>query len=56
VLRLFRSDPFKGSPPTLVRTVIWQYWFSDKETKRTTGAWWRRQLIGPYTGSVALPR
>ena len=56
VLRLFRSDPFKGQPPTLVRTVIWQYWFSDRETKRATGAWWRRQLIGPYTGSVALPR
>ena len=56
VLRLFRSDPFKGSPPTLVRTVIWQYWFSDTEAKRATGAWWRRQLIGPYTGTVALPR
>jgi len=56
VLRLFRSDPFHGQPPTLVRTVIWQYWFTDQATKRATGAWWRRQLIGPYTGNVALPR
>ncbi|HEY2378103.1 MAG TPA: lipase maturation factor family protein [Gemmatimonadaceae bacterium] len=56
VLRLFRNDPFKGQPPTLVRTVIWQYWFTDEATKRATGAWWRRELLGPYTGNVALPR
>ena len=56
VLRLFRSDPFRGQPPTLVRTVLWQYWFTDVATKRATGVWWRRQLLGPYTGTVALPR
>jgi hypothetical protein len=56
VLRLFRSDPFHGQPPTLVRTVLWQYWFADLATKRATGVWWRRQLLGPYTGTVALPR
>ncbi|HKW09774.1 MAG TPA: lipase maturation factor family protein [Gemmatimonadaceae bacterium] len=56
VLRLFRSDPFGGNPPTLVRTVLWQYSFTDDSTKRATGAWWRRQLIGPFTGTVALPR
>ena len=56
VLRLFRSDPFKGTPPTLVRTVLYQYWFTDEATKRATGEWWRRQLIGPFTGTVALPR
>jgi hypothetical protein len=55
VLRLFRSDPFKGNPPPLVRTVRWQYWFSDRETKNKTGAWWRRELIGPFTGAVAQP-
>jgi hypothetical protein len=56
VLRLFRSDPFAGNPPTLVRTMLWQYWFTDDSTKRATGAWWRRELIGPFTGTVALPR
>jgi lipase maturation factor len=55
VLELFRSDPFKGNPPTLVRTVRYQYWFTDLETKRSTHAWWRRQLIGPFTGTVAQP-
>jgi hypothetical protein len=56
VLRLFRSDPFHGQPPTLVRTVLWQYWFTDVATQRATGIWWRRQLLGPYTGTVALPK
>jgi hypothetical protein len=53
VLRLFRSDPFKGTPPPLVRTMLYRYWFTDLATKRATGAWWRRELVGPFTGPVA---
>jgi hypothetical protein len=56
VLHLFRSDPFRGNPPALVRTVIYQYWFTDMATKRRTGAWWRRELLGPYTGVVGGAR
>ncbi len=52
VLRLFRSDPFRGKPPTLVRTVLYQYWFTNLPTKRATGAWWRRTELGPFTGVV----
>ena len=53
VLRLFRRNPFAGGPPpTLVRTVLFQYWFTDMETKRRTGAWWRRKELGPFTGVV----
>ena len=53
VLRLFRRNPFAGGPPpVLVRTVRWQYWFTDLETKRRTGAWWRRKELGPFTGVV----
>jgi hypothetical protein len=53
VLSLFRGDPFHGKPPSVVRTVLWQYWFTDFETKRRTGAWWRRQELGPFSGTVA---
>jgi hypothetical protein len=49
VLGLFRSDPFKGKPPSMIRTVLWQYWFTDVDTKRKTGAWWRRQELGPFS-------
>jgi hypothetical protein len=52
VLALFRNDPFHGVPPTHVRTVLWQYWFTDRATKRATGAWWRRRELGLFAGVV----
>jgi lipase maturation factor 1 len=50
VLKLFRGDPFRGAPPAQVRTVLWQYWFTDAATRRRTGAWWRRQELGLFSG------
>jgi lipase maturation factor 1 len=32
--------------------VLWQYWFTDLATKRSTGMWWRRQLLGLYAPSL----
>ncbi|HEY4219317.1 MAG TPA: lipase maturation factor family protein [Gemmatimonadaceae bacterium] len=52
VLSLFRSDPFHANPPAQVRTVLWQYWFTDAATKRATGAWWRRKELGVFAGTV----
>jgi len=48
VLSLFAGDPFGGKAPSFVRAVIWQYWFTDLQTKRTQGLWWRRELLGLY--------
>jgi hypothetical protein len=48
VLALFRDNPFPQSPPRYVRAVLWQYWFTTREQKRSTGNWWRRQLLGLY--------
>jgi hypothetical protein len=48
VLALFRYDPFKGKTPRAVRTVLYQYWFTDIPTKQKTGAWWRREELGEY--------
>ena len=53
VLHLFRRDPFAGKPPAQVRTVLWQYWFTDWETKRRTGAWWRRKELGLFSGVLS---
>jgi hypothetical protein len=52
VLDLFRGDPFAGHPPKMVRVVLWQYWFSSREEKKATGAWWRRQMLGTYAPTV----
>jgi hypothetical protein len=48
VLHLFAGNPFAAAPPKRIRAVIWQYWFTDVPTKRATGMWWRRQLLGLY--------
>jgi hypothetical protein len=52
VLSLFAGNPFAGSPPAAVRTVRWQYWFTDRRSRAATGAWWRRQLLGPFAPAV----
>jgi lipase maturation factor 1 len=53
VLQLFAGNPFAGgAPPKQVRAVIYQYWFTDPQTKRTTGAWWRRTLLGEYAPAL----
>jgi len=64
VLGLFAADPFAGHPPRYLRAVLWRYWFTSLEEKRSTGMWWRRQLLGLYApplvrepdGSVAIVR
>jgi lipase maturation factor 1 len=48
VLELFAGNPFPGQQPVRVRAVIYQYWFTDMKTKRETGLWWRRELLGEY--------
>ena len=50
VLALFKRNPFPDAPPTQVRTVLWQYWFTDRATRRATGQWWRRREVGPFSG------
>jgi lipase maturation factor 1 len=52
VLELFAKNPFAGAPPKQVRSVISQYWFTDMKTKRETGAWWRRELLGEYAPAL----
>ena len=56
VLALFTDNPFPDKPPQLVRAVLWQYWFSTMEEKRTEGIWWRRKLLGAYTPTLAMDR
>ena len=54
VLGLFARDPFGGTAPKYVRTVIWQYWFTSWDEKRSTGAWWRREEMGLYAPTLTL--
>jgi len=54
VLALFAGNPFAGGPPpTQVRAVLWQYWFTDLKIKRAQRIWWRRELLGAYAPALA---
>jgi lipase maturation factor 1 len=52
VLGLFSGNPFPDVPPRMVRAVLWQYWFSSLEEKRSEGVWWRRQFLGSYAPTL----
>ncbi len=52
VLALFAHDPFAGAKPAAVRTLLWRYRFTDRAARAATGAWWRRELVGPFAPAV----
>jgi hypothetical protein len=52
VLELFARNPFPGTPPKEVRSVIYQYWFTSEQTRREKGLWWRRELLGEYAPTL----
>ena len=54
VLKLFAKNPFPDKPPIQIRAVLWQYWFTTMHEKRTTGLWWRRQMLGLYAPTLEL--
>jgi hypothetical protein len=54
VLRLFASNPFGDGPPSWVRAVKWQYWFTTPEERRATGAYWKREELGLYAPELHL--
>jgi hypothetical protein len=53
-LSLLRTDPFPGAPPRFVRAQYYRYRFTTPDERRTTGAWWNRQLVGTFYGPVSL--
>ena len=54
VLALLQTNPFPNAPPRYIRAMVYDYHFTNFTTRRETGAWWRRQLIGPYCPTLSL--
>jgi hypothetical protein len=52
VLELFAGNPFPSKPPSEIRVLLYQYWFTSMAEKGATGMWWRRQLLGLYAPTV----
>ncbi len=54
VVGLLEKNPFPDRPPRYIRAQLYEYSFTDIQTLRKTGVWWRRELIGPYLPPVGL--
>ena len=54
VLDLFAYNPFPDQPPQYVRAKLYQYHFTDWDTRRETGAWWRRTYVGEFFPAAGL--
>ena len=53
VLRLLETNPFPERPPRYLRATLYDYHFTDRETRRKAGAWWRREPLGLYCPVVS---
>jgi hypothetical protein len=54
VLDLLATNPFPDRPPRYVRALLYDYRFSDPETRAATGQWWMRKPAGLYFPVVSL--
>jgi hypothetical protein len=54
VSALLENNPFPNGPPLYIRAVAYDYQFTDFNTRRTTGDWWRRERKGLYFPEVSL--
>jgi hypothetical protein len=54
VLALLKKNPFPDRPPRYIRAVLYEYHFTDFDTRRATGEWWRREHKGLYCPEIAL--
>jgi lipase maturation factor 1 len=54
VLALLEKNPFPDAPPKYIRAVAYEYRFTDNVTRKKTGEWWRRELLGDYLPVISL--
>jgi hypothetical protein len=48
VTGLLAENPFPDQPPRYLRVLSYRYEFTDGETRRQTGAWWRTTYLGEF--------
>jgi len=54
VLSLLKTNPFPAHPPQFVRAELYDYHFTDRQTRRITGAWWVRRYSGVYFPAIGF--
>ena len=53
-LSLIDNNPFPARPPKYIHALLYEYHFTTPKERRTTGAWWSRELKGNYFPAVSL--
>jgi hypothetical protein len=51
---LLDAPEWTPTPPRYVRLRYYDYEFTDPAQRRSTGDWWRRQLLGDLTPRLSL--
>lgn len=51
---LFVQTPFGDLPPTQIRAVLYDYQFTTPIERQNNGTWWKRELVGAYSPTLAL--
>jgi predicted DCC family thiol-disulfide oxidoreductase YuxK len=54
VVGLLGRNPFPEAPPRYIRALLYDYSFTDWQTRQATGAWWKREAKGIYLPAVSL--
>lgn len=54
VLKLMRHNPFPEKPPKYIRVLMYEYEFTDAQTKKSQGLWWKRRLVWHYSPTLTL--
>jgi hypothetical protein len=54
VLAQFERVPFPSAPPRLLRASLYEYRFTDADTRARTGQWWTRTPLRLYVPPVSL--
>jgi hypothetical protein len=54
VTRLFARNPFPDRPPAMIRMPAYRLTFTDAATRRATGAFWNKELMGEYLPMMYL--
>jgi hypothetical protein len=52
VMALFKDDPFPDRPPTDIRMPVYQFSFTDLDTYRKTGRFWRKVYVTDYARHI----
>jgi hypothetical protein len=54
VLSLLAKAPFGSEAPRFIRASLYDYRFATRDERKSTGAFWVRQYVRPYTPELRL--